>query len=143
MSENQKRILQMVADGKISVDEATRLLALIEPDRTALGAADPLSPKSAARYLRVIVEPKTGAMERKHGRVNVRVPIVLIKAGIKLATLIPPEAADKVNSAMKEKGMTWDMRNLKAEDIEAILAVMHESEIYIDTDDETVKLYAE
>ena len=29
MSENQKKILQMLAEGKISVDEAQRLLALI------------------------------------------------------------------------------------------------------------------
>ena len=143
MSENQKRILQMLADGKISVEEAQGLLSLTGPDKNPPFGSSVGSDKFPVKYLRVVVEPKAGALERKHGRVNVRVPFTLIRAGIKLATLIPPEAADKVNSAMKEKGMSFDMRNLKAEDLEDIITALRESEINVDTDDETVKVYAE
>lgn len=144
MSENQKKILQMLAEGKISVDEAQRLLSLISSDQSNPEQDPRTFSKPWLRYLRVVVEPKPGAsVEHRHSRVNVRVPFGLIKAGIKLATLIPPEAADKVNSAMKEKGMSFDMRNLKPEDIESIITALHESEINVDTDDETVKVYAE
>jgi hypothetical protein len=142
MSENQKRILQMLADGKISVEEAQGLLSLTGPDKSSDANSNGGS-KFAVKFLRVVVEPKAGALERKHGRVNVRVPFALIRAGIKLATLIPPEAADKVNNAMKEKGMSFDMRNLKPEDLEDIITALRESEINVDTDDETVKVYAE
>lgn len=144
MSENQKKILEMLATGKINVEEAQKLLSLIgtNNDRSSdsFSASSRLSPK----YLHVVVEPKPGATpEHRHGKVNVRVPFGLIKAGMKLATLIPPEAADKVNEAMREKGMSFDMRNLKNEDIEELISALHDSEVNVDTDDETVKVYAE
>ncbi len=144
MSENQKKILQMLAEGKISVDEAQRLLSLTGADRDTRNESNNTAPKSSPRYLHVVVEPKPGAApEHRHGRVNVRVPFGLIRAGMKLATLIPPEAADKVNDAMKEKGMSFDMRHLKIEDIEELISALHDSEVNVDTDDETVRVYAE
>ncbi len=144
MSENQKKILQMLAEGKISVDEAQRLLSLTGADRDTRNESNNTAPKSSPRYLHVVVEPKPGAApEHRHGRVNVRVPFGLIRAGMKLATLIPPGAADKVNDAMKEKGMSFDMRHLKIEDIEELISALHDSEVNVDTDDETVRVYAE
>jgi hypothetical protein len=144
MSENQKKILQMLAEGKISVDEALRLLSLTGADRDTRNESNGTAPKSTPRYLHVVVEPKPNAApEHRHGRVNVRVPFGLIRAGMKLATLIPPEAADKVNDAMKEKGMSFDMRHLKIEDIEELISALHDSEVNVDTDDETVRVYAE
>jgi len=144
MSENQKKILQMLAEGKISVDEALRLLSLTGTDRDTRNDSNNTASKSTPRYLHVVVEPKSGAApEHRHGRVNVRVPFGLIRAGMKLATLIPPEAADKVNDAMKEKGMSFDMRHLKIEDIEELISALHDSEVNVDTDDETVRVYAE
>jgi hypothetical protein len=144
MSENQKKILQMLAEGKISVDEALRLLSLTGTDRDTRNDSNGTASKSTPRYLHVVVEPKSGATpEHRHGRVNVRVPFGLIRAGMKLATLIPPEAADKVNDAMKEKGMSFDMRHLKIEDIEELISALHDSEVNVDTDDETVRVYAE
>jgi hypothetical protein len=144
VSENQKKILQMLAEGKISVAEAQRLLSLITSAGDNRNESNSTAPKSSPRYLHVVVEPKPGAApEHRHGRVNVRVPFGLIRAGMKLATLIPPEAADKVNDAMKEKGMSFDMRHLKTEDVEELISALHDSEINVDTDDETVKVYAE
>ena len=144
MSENQKKILQMLAEGKISVNEAQQLLSLITPSDNNRSESNKTATKSTPRYLYVVVEPKPNASpEHRHGRVNVRVPFGLIRAGMKLATLIPPEAADKVNNAMKEKGMDFDMRHLKPEDIEELIFALHDSEINVDTDDETVKVYAE
>ncbi len=144
MSENQTKILQMLAEGKITVEEAQKLLALTGNGRNTTGDSGGFTPKSSPKYLRIIVEPKPGATsERRHGRVNVRVPFGLIRAGIKLATLIPPEAADKVNAAMEEKNLKFDMRHLKPEDLDEILSALRDSEINVDSDNETVKVYAE
>lgn len=44
---------------------------------------------------------------------------------------------------MREKGMSLDMRNLKTEDVEEIMDALRDSEINVNTDDETVKVYAE
>jgi hypothetical protein len=168
MSENQKKILQMLAEGKISVSEAERLLSLITSagNNRSESNSGGTAPKSSPRYLYVVVEPKPGARghdipspdvpprpprpgsfgyDRRdwHGKVNVRVPFSLIRAGLKLATLIPKEAADKVNDAMKDKGMSFDMRHLKPEDIEELISALHDSEINVDADDETIRVYAE
>ncbi len=144
MSDNQRKILEMLAEGKIKVDEAQRLLSLVDSGRGNSVGADSSASKSAPRYLYVVVEPKPGASsERKHSRVNVRVPFGLIKAGMKLTALMPAEAAEKVNAAMREKGMDFDLRRLKYEDIEELIIALRDSHINVDTDDETVRVYAE
>lgn len=150
MSENKKKILQMLADGKINVDEAERLLALtgLEGDReTGNGSAN--GRKSTPRYMHVIVEPKSSPAQGSdrnefHAhKVNIRVPFGLIRAGIKLATLIPSDAAEHVDKAFKEKGFNFDIRRLKEEDLEELVTALHDSEINVDSDYETVRIYAE
>jgi len=147
MSENQKKILQMLAEGKIRVDEAQRLLSLVNADReTSNGTGDTPRVKAKPRYLHVVVEPKPGARPGDrdwHPRVNVRVPFNLIRAGMKLATLIPSDAADKVDSAFKEKGFPFDFRKIKDEDIEELITALHDSEVNVDTENEIVRVYAE
>jgi hypothetical protein len=150
MNGNEKKILQMLADGKINVEEAQRLLVLmksgseIEGDTADAGQ----KAKSNPRFMHVVVEPKEGLIRengklRHHGKVNVRVPLGLIRAGIKLATLIPPDAAEHVDNAFKEKGFSFDVRRLKEEDLAAMVDALQESEINVETDFETVKINAE
>ena len=55
-------------------------------------------------------------------RVNIRVPIGLIKAGVRLTSLIPGTAADRVNEMLSERGIDLDFKNLDADRLEAILA---------------------
>jgi hypothetical protein len=151
MSENQKKILQMLADGKITVDETQRLLALVGSENggdNATGSSE-LKTKSMPRYMHVIVEPKPGVTraDDRHGfhkhKVNVRVPFNLIRAGIKLASLIPSDAADHVNRAFKERGFSFDIRRIKEQDLEELIIALRESEINVDSDYEAVKIYAE
>lgn len=146
MSENQKRILEMLAQGKISVDEAQRLLALVGSEKEARNESGgpATAAKNKPRYLHVTVEPKPGSQHHDHhGKVNVRVPFGLIRAGMKLASLIPQDAADKVDSAFKEKGIPFDFRKMKDEDIEELITALHDSEVNVEAEDETVRVYAE
>lgn len=148
MGESQKKILQMLAEGKINVDEAERLMKLIDTDSESGERATGTKRGSGMpRYMRVVVEPKPGADKNggasKKERVNVRVPFNLIRAGMKLVSLIPSEAADEVDKAFKEKGFSFDVRKLKEEDLEQLVTALQESEIDVETDSETVKVYAE
>jgi hypothetical protein len=148
MGESQKKILQMLAEGKINVDEAERLMKLIDVDNeSSERAAGTKRGGSMPRYMRVVVEPKPGAdrngSDSKKERVNVRVPFNLIRAGMKLVSLIPSEAADEVDKAFKEKGFSFDVRKLKEDDLEQLVTALQESEIDVETDSETVKVYAE
>jgi len=141
MSDNQKRILDMLSQGKISADEAQKLLAAIGPGGDETQSTPPTG---NAKYLRVVVQPNPDAPEGEDvKRVNVRVPVALIRAGIKFTSLIPAEASDQVNEALKEKGIDFDVRNLKPEDLEELLMALHDFEVDIQNGQEKVHVYVE
>jgi len=137
MSDNRKKILEMLAQNKISADEAYRLLSAI--DVGEVGPRDSgregqlkseTSIKSKPRYLRVTVTPGDKHVDPEHAdRVNVRVPMSLIRAGIKLTALIPPEALDKANNALKEKGINFDVRSIKSETIEELIDALGDMQV--------------
>jgi hypothetical protein len=87
MTENQKKILEMVADKKITVDEAYRLMSLIQPSPDSDGGASG-ERKPLTKYIRVIVDTEhhwEGGCDRGPQHVNIRVPEALIRAAVKLA----------------------------------------------------------
>jgi hypothetical protein len=147
MSENQKKILEMLSEGKISVDEAQRLLKLLGTDKGRESTNNDSNKGSfVPKYMRVVIEPKQGVIrDEKHeyARVNVRVPFNLIRAGMKMASLIPSDAANKVDEAFKEKGLNFDIRKMNDEDLDDLIKALHDSEVNIDSDRETVRVYAE
>jgi Fe-S-cluster formation regulator IscX/YfhJ len=140
MSDNQKRILDMLAEGKISADEAQKLLAAIRP-----GGDEPKStPTRDAKYLRVVIHPDPDAPETDDVRkVNVRIPIALIRAGIKFTSLIPADASGQINAALKDKGIDFDVRNLKPEDLEELIAALHDLEVDVQSGKEKAHIYVE
>jgi len=165
MSENKKKILEMLAKNKISADEAYRLLSAVDGDEGERGNAGHDNTghentgsrgpqvKTKAKYLRVTVTPNPeGVPDGKGnlfqdgnvGRVNVRIPMSLIRAGIKLTSLIPPEALDKANKALREKGINFDVRNIKPEDIEELIEALGDMEIDVEGGrGEKVKVFVE
>jgi len=147
MAENKKRVLEMLAQNKISTDEAYRLLSALETEGST--SEDTVKSGTAAsmksKYLRVCI---LSGSEREHGgkgdRVNVRVPMTLIRSGMKFTSLLPPEARDKVTGALHEKGIDFDMRNLKPEDMDELLEALSELEVDVaGSDGETVKVFVE
>ena len=147
MSENQKKILEMLAGNKISVDEAHRLLSVLDPEGSAPESTSKAgtAARTKSKYLRVCVTP---GPEHEHGhkgdRVNVRVPMALIRSGMKFTSLLPPEARDEVTGALHEKGIDFDMRNLKPEDLDELVEALSDLEVdVVSSDGETVKVFVE
>jgi hypothetical protein len=150
MSEQEKKVLQMLAEGKINVDEAQRLLTLVGPHGEEDSRPGDCGQKTRTlpRYIHVIVEPKPGATgdngkHGPHGKVNIRVPLNLIRAGMKFATLMPSGAAEHVDRAFKEKGLSFDVKKLKEEDLQELISALEDSEINVDTERELVRIYSE
>jgi hypothetical protein len=145
MTENQKKILELVADKKITVDEAYRLLSLIQP--SADGRADGAKgPGLAVKYLRVIVDTEhhwENGYDKGPQHINIRVPVALIRAGVKLASLIPPEAYNEVDSKMKNRGIQFDLRNMKPENVEELVQALNDLEVDIHGGQEKVRVYTE
>ena len=67
----------------------------------------------------MLVEPAPGNADGD--RINVRVPLNLMRAGLKFASFIPPQVRDTVNSDLKEKGMPFDLNHFDPRDIEALV----------------------
>src|SRR4051794_267742 len=113
MNEERRKILDMLAEGKISAAEADSLLdALSESPRAVSIASGPANPK----FLRILVDNGPNAE-----RVNVRVPLQLLRAGVRLAALIPKGLQTPINAALKEKGMEIDLNAIKPEDLEDLV----------------------
>ncbi len=132
MSEDRNRILSMLAAGKITTDEAERLLDALGTTTTA-GAGGPAITGDPAqliaalpKYLYVQVDGSSG------DNVNVKIPIALVRSGLKLTSLIPDQAMDQINRSMSEHGMSVDLTNLKPEDIDELIESLREMEINVD-----------
>ena len=147
MNEHRRKILDMLAGGQITAEEAERLLAALEkePAESRAGEAE-TRPKPAPKYLRVLVEDKNPRSHNGHEgptRVNVRVPMQLLRAGVRLAGLIPPHALQHANEAMREQGVPIDLTKIKPENLEELVDQL--SELTVDADDHgtTVRVFCE
>lgn len=141
MSTDREKILKMLAEGKITVSEAEELLDAIgsEKPETKAASSEDVS-KKKLKYLRVQVDPGPG---KHHDRVNIRVPLQLIRAGAKLASVIPGEAREKVNRALHEKGVEVDLNDLNTEKLETLLESLAELNIEVEDGDEQVRIFCE
>jgi hypothetical protein len=145
MTENQKKILEMVADKKITADEASRLLSLIQPSSDAPDNGIKI-PKPAPKYLRVIVDTEHNiehGYDKGPAHINIRVPVALIRAGVKLASLIPPEAYNQVDEKMKNRGIMFDLHNMKPENVEELIQALNDLQVDINGGTEKVRVYTE
>ena|ERR1039458_9454885 len=141
MSENRRRILQMLADGKISIDEAERLLAATEK---APAAVDESARRGARpKYMHVVVDTDEGRAGDKPTKVNIRVPMQLLRAGVRLSSLIPEPARDKVNQAMREQGVAFDLNQLKPENLEELIEQLSDLSVDVNNERTKVRIFCE
>ena len=133
MNENRMKILNMLAQGQITADEAGRLIAALEneaPQAGAPGVSEPAS-KPRPKYLRVVATEHNWRGEPVN--VNVRVPLGLLRAGVKLPGLIPKQARDRVNAALQQDGVPFDLNQITADNMEEVIS--HLNEFTVDVDD--------
>jgi len=146
MTQNRRQILDMLANGRVNVEEAERLLGLVDGP-SAGEPSQPAStdtPRPPPKYLRVLVEPDSNGDSESCGeRVNIRVPMGLIRAGVKLAALIPDATATSMNEALWKQGIHVDMHNLKAEDLEQLVDELHDLEVDVQDGNEKVRIFVE
>ncbi len=143
MIEERRRILNMMAEGKLNAVEAEALLdALAQSQGTQLAPVkvQTQTETAAPKYLRVLVE---GEQDSKPNKVNVRVPLDLIRAGMRLAVLIPTVAYEPVNRALKEKGIEVDISKFKADDLEGLVAHLQELHVDVNDGNEHVRVFCE
>jgi hypothetical protein len=141
MNGDRKRILAMLAEGKITADEADRLLSAVDRQPEAAQAAATARP-SAPKYFRVEVYSHDGGAEGPT-KVNIRVPMQLLRAGVRLSALIPPRAREEVNAAMAREGVPFDINQLKPENLEDLIEQLADFRIDVDDENAKVRVYCE
>ena len=145
MNENRRQILEMLAAGQISADEAERLIAALEKEPAAASPADrsESGPSVWPKYLRVVVEAENHHGVEGPSRVNIRIPMQLLRAGVKLANLIPPQARGHVNDALREHGMQFDLTQLKPENLEELVEQLKDLSVDINEKNNKVRVFCE
>ena len=138
MNEERKRILEMLAEGKINTEEAEKLLSALSKESETISGDT--GKESRYKYLRVMVEP--GPESTSSDKVNIRIPLKLIRAGLKLASFIPKDAQVKVNEALHEKGIEADFTRIKPEDLDDLISQLDNLTVNVEGK-ETVKVFCE
>jgi len=117
-TEERVKILKLVQDGKISADQGVQLLEALQDSlkNKAEGPAGQPKGTQVARWFRVsVTDTDTGKV-----RVNVRLPVNLITAGVKMGARFSPEV----------EGLDMDqlMTLIKAGEIGKIVDVVDEKD---------------
>lgn len=140
MRGNRKQVLELLSAGKINTDEADRLMAAIG---VPSGASVPQVGGAWPKYLRILVEAEEddgGLGDVAMTKVNVRVPIQLLRAGVRLTSLIPNVARTHVNDALREQGVAFDINQLRPENLEELIEQLKDLTIDVDHSKNRVKV---
>lgn len=130
-----KRILDLLAQGKITVDEAEQLLKALAstPAEPARGAAAPrvsITPEAPLKYLRVVVQ-KTARPGHPEKQVSVRVPLALVRSGMRLGAMLPGYG-EAISQRLRERGLDIDLTKSDPAQLEAMLKTMGELSVDVD-----------
>lgn len=133
MSDDSRRVLELLAQGKVSVDEAHQLINAVKDQPTA-GSPKP-------RFIRIHVH-KPGKEGKKDKDVNIRVPLSVVRSGMRLGTFLPG-FEDRVSARLRERGMDINLAKLDPAVLESIIAEMGEVNIDVNGSGETVRITCE
>jgi hypothetical protein len=142
MNEDRKRILDLLAEGRINADEAERLIAALGGEGSRPSAPAGEAPRRMPKFLRVIVDADSED-GRGRAKVNVRVPMQLLRAGVRLGGLIPGHARDQVNNALRDQGIDFDISKIKPENLEALIEQLNDFSVDVDDERAKVRVFCE
>ena len=124
MSEEKRKVLEMLSSGKISVQEAEQLLRAIE-------APTQIDTKAEPRYFRILVN-KPAREGKKAENVNIRVPISVVRGGLRLSALFPGMMGKK--PIQLGGGAELDLSKIHYADLEAMIKDIGELSVDVDGD---------
>jgi len=143
MTDERRRVLDLLAQGKITVDEADQLLrALGTSSAKGPDPAGASEPPKKPRFIRINVH-KPAIDKQPPEDINVRVPFPMVRGGLRLGALLPGLVGDRIRSRMREKGLDFDWSNLDAGAIDAIFSELNEEAIDVESGRARVRITCE
>ncbi len=141
MNEQRRQVLQMLAEGKITADEAERLIDALERERPESPPGTTSRTKPRPKYLRVVMNDSSGG--EGPSRINIRVPLQLLRAGVRLTSLVPPQALAKANAELAKSGVPIDLTELKPQHLEELIDQLDDVTIDLDDPDTKMQVFCE
>jgi hypothetical protein len=151
-TDDTRRILDMLSQGKITVDEADRLLNAISLDTPAdTASADAASEGGARRrWFRINIHKPANEHRHQPKDVNIRVPIAVVKGGMRLGAIIATFAGEKAAQRMKARGLDLDLSTINGDlsrmngaEFDSFLKTFDDMNIEIDDGQSQVRITAE
>ncbi len=158
MSDETRRVLDMLAQGKITADEADRLLAAMgsasagsaTASAASAGRGSATAEAASPKYLRITVSRTPsgpgddaersrrawmwpGGVIGRNGEVTIRVPVALVRNGMRLGAMIPGLSEGRVQARLRERGVDVDLSRIDAETIDRLVREFGEINIDIDS----------
>jgi hypothetical protein len=128
MSEETRKVLEMLSSGKITVQEAEQLLqavtASVPDEKNAEKKADP-------KYFRILVN-KPAREGKKAENVNIKVPITVVRGGLRLSSVFPGLMGKK--KIQLDNGTELDLSKIHYADLEAMIKDIGELTVDVDGD---------
>jgi hypothetical protein len=135
MREETRRVLEMLSQGKITVDEADQLLNAVGAPSVA-----PDDKKSEPRYLKIQVN-QAATEGKKAETVNIRVPMTVVRGGLRLGSVIPGFLAKK--KVRLQNGEELDLSKVHFSEIESMIRDIGELTVEVDGGDKQVRIRCE
>ena len=151
-TDDTRRILDMLSQGKITVDEADRLIKAMSADRPAeTAAADTATDeRKSARWVRINIHKPAKDETQRPKDVNIRVPIAVVKGGMRLGAIIGTFAGEKAARRMKARGLdidlaaiNRDLSQMNGPEFDEFLKSLNDTNIEIDDGKAQVRITCE
>ena len=135
MSEETRRILDLLAQGKVTVGEADKLIDAIAAPAAQAAAETDAGEHATPRWIRINVF-KLAREGKQDKEVNIRVPIAVVKGGMRLGAIIATFAGEKAAQRMKARGVDLDLSainndlsKMNGPEFDAFLNSLHDIDI--------------
>jgi hypothetical protein len=140
-TDDGKRILELLAEGKITVDEADQLLRALGATRGAgqppAGAERDAKGPTAPRWVRITID-KAAREGRPAKQVKIRVPMTFLRSGVRLGAMFPRMMNDAAFQRMREQGVDFDFSKIDLAQLDA--ALRDTGEMTIDSDKAHIRI---
>jgi hypothetical protein len=151
VSTDTRRILDLLTQGKVTVDEAAKLIdaTTAAPQSGVPGDGAPTSERPNPRWIRINVlkSAKEGKPDKE---VNIRVPIAVVRGGMRLGAIIATFAGEKAAQRMKDRGIDLDLSKINGDfsrmngaEFEAFMKSLDEMNIEVDDGKSQVRITCE
>ena len=67
----------------------------------------------------------------------------LLRAGVRLGGLIPGQAREQVNEALRDQGIDVDICKIKPENLEDLIEQLHDFSVDVDDGNASVRVFCE